>query len=122
MGIPQSRGRAAESVAAAYLELIGYTVARRNVRLAGVEVDLIARDGTTCVLVEVKYRGRTDYGGAALAVNRWQRDRLMRAARAASRGAAHVRVDVVAIERQADGLALRHIRSALAWNGGFGCG
>jgi len=121
MGIAQARGRAAESVAAAYLELIGYTVARRNARLAGVEVDLVARDGATCVLVEVKYRGRTDYGGAALAVTRTQRDRLMRAARAASRTAAHVRVDVVAIDRHPDGLALRHVRGALTWDGGFGC-
>jgi putative endonuclease len=119
MGITADRGRAAESMAAAYLELIGYTVAHRNARLAGVEVDLVARDGAVWVLIEVKYRGRTDYGGAALAVDRSKRDRLMRAARLVTRDGA-VRVDVIAIERNDDGAALRHVRNALTFDcGGF---
>ena len=57
-------GDAGERLAAAYLELAGCTVLERNRRLAGVEVDLIAGEGATRVLVEVKFRGRSDYGGA----------------------------------------------------------
>ena len=119
MGIAQRHGAAGESLAAAYLELIGYTVVERNRRVGGVEVDLLARDGPTAVLVEVKTRARTDYGGAVLAVDRTKRERLMRAARVVA--TAHpVRVDVIAIELGDDGAVLRHVRNALApW--GSGC-
>lgn len=118
MGIAQRHGAAGEALAAAYLELIGYTVAQRNRRIAGVEVDLIARDGSTAVLVEVKTRARSDYGGAALAVDRNKRERLMRAARAVATVHA-VRVDVIAIELSEDGARVRHVRNALApWGAG----
>jgi putative endonuclease len=113
MGIASSRGHAAEALAAAYLELTGYEVVGRNVRIAGVEVDLVARDRGFRVLVEVKYRGRADYGGAALAVHRGQQARLLRAAGAMSRGSLPVRVDVVAVQLTPDGARIDHHRNAV---------
>jgi putative endonuclease len=70
----------------------------RNVRLAGVEIDLLAREGATTVLVEVKTRRR---GGAVGPdpedhVDARKADRLRRAAAAARAG--EVRIDVVAVE------------------------
>jgi putative endonuclease len=110
----RSRGSAAETLAACYLELSGMEVVARNRRVAGVEIDLVAVDGNARVLVEVKYRGRSDYGGAALAVDFRQRERLARAARAvAAESGSAVRIDVVAIELGAEGLALRHYRNAV---------
>jgi putative endonuclease len=114
MGRAQEHGRAGEALAAAYLEIAGLEVLDRNVRLAGVEVDLVAREGRTRVVVEVKLRGRSDYGGAAAAVDGRKRERLRRAARALlAEVGGPVRVDVVAMERTADGLALRHVRDAV---------
>lgn len=113
MGIARARGTAGETLAAAYLALAGLEVRERNARIAGVEVDLVAADGRTEVLVEVKLRTRSDYGGAALAVDAAKRARLLRAAAARSAGGRAVRVDVVAVELLADGLALRHYRNAL---------
>ena len=114
MGVTRSRGAAGEALAAAYLALIGCEVAGRNVRLDGVEVDLVAAEGSVRVLVEVKFRGRTDYGGAALAVDHSKRRRLLRAAGALGRTEAHpVRIDVVAIELEPDGAVLRHYRNAI---------
>lgn len=113
MGIARSHGEAGESLAAAYLALAGLEVRGRNVRLAGVEVDLVADDGRARVLVEVKFRSRADYGGAALAVDAAKRARLWRAASALAAEGRPVRVDVVAIERREDGLVLRHYRNAL---------
>jgi len=107
-------GDAGERLAAAYLELTGWTVLERNRRLAGVEVDLVAAEGATRVLVEVKFRGRWDWGGAAAAVDRAKRERLRRAARALEQdGVARVRVDVVAVELTADGAIVRHHRNAV---------
>jgi len=114
MGLAQERGRAGEALATAYLGLAGFEVRRRNVRLAGVEVDLVARDGRAWVVVEVKLRNRPDYGGAAAAVDERKRARLRRAALAllAEEGGP-VRVDVVAMELTAEGLSLRHVRNAV---------
>ena len=115
MGLAKQRGESGEAMAAAYLQLIGCRVVARNVRLAGVEVDLVVEEGRCHVVVEVKMRNRSDYGGAAMAVNHHQRARLERAARALlSEGARAIRVDVVAVELEADGARLRHYRSALS--------
>lgn len=114
MGRAQDRGRAGEALAAAYLEIAGLEVTGRNARLAGVEVDLLAREEETRVLVEVKLRNRTDYGGAAAAVDARKRERLRRAARALlAEAGGPVRVDVVAMDLTADGLSLRHVRGAV---------
>ena len=114
MGIARSRGRGGEEIAAAYLELAGIRVRGHNQRLAGVEVDLLASDGRIQVIVEVKLRSRSDYGGAPHALGETQRLRLLRAAGALlQRGHDEVRVDVVAVELEPDGATLRHYRNAL---------
>lgn len=114
MGVANAHGRAGEAMAMAYLELAGCRVQARNVRLAGVEVDAVAADGPAQVVVEVKYRGRSDYGGAAAAVDAAKRLRLVRAARALQlTGARRVRIDVVAVELTPDGATVRHYRDAV---------
>jgi putative endonuclease len=114
MGIAQDRGRAGEALAAAYLELVGCRVVARNVLLGGVEVDVVVDDGATRVLVEVRVRTRTDFGGAAVTVDHHKRQRLVRAAHALEQqGAKRVRVDVVAVDLAADGATLAHYRNAV---------
>lgn len=116
MGIATRHGAAGEALAASYLELRGWRVAARNQRIAGVEVDLLADDGTARVLVEVKLRSRGDYGGAALAIGPGQARRLRQAARAvaAARGGA-VRIDLIALELDGGhpGMTLKHYRNAI---------
>ena len=86
----------------------------RNLRLGGVEVDALVGDGAAQVVVEVKLRGRSDYGGAAGAIDHVKRARLVRAARTLERqGAQRVRIDVVAIEVSPEGATLRHYRNAV---------
>jgi putative endonuclease len=113
MGIAGARGRAGESLAAAYLELCGCVIRARNFRLAGVEVDMLVEEGRTLVLVEVKTRTRGDFGGAALAVTAAQRARLLRAASALG-GSRARRIDVVAIDTREDGAVITHYRNALS--------
>jgi putative endonuclease len=114
MGAAQDRGRAGEALAAAYLELVGCPLVARNVRLGGVEVDLVVDDGPSRVLVEVRLRSRGDYGGAAATLDANKRQRLVRAALALEQqGVAHPRVDVVAIDLCASGAVLTHHRNAI---------
>ena len=114
MGVASTRGRAGEALAIAYLELAGCRVLGRNLRLGGVEVDVLVSDGPAQVVVEVKVRGRTDYGGSAAAIDHLKRTRLARAARALQQeGARRVRIDVVAVDLSPDGATVRHYRNAV---------
>jgi putative endonuclease len=75
------RGQAAEALAAEYLRRRGLSILERNFRCRFGEIDLIARDGETVVFVEVRMRGRSDFGGAAESITARKRERLRKAAR-----------------------------------------
>ena len=114
MGTAQDRGRAGEALAAAYLELVGCHCVAHNVRLGGVEVDLVVDDGPSRVLVEVRLRSRGDYGGAAATLDRRKCERLRRAASVLeASGVRHPRIDVVTIDLGPDGATLSHHRNAV---------
>jgi len=73
-------GRQAETLAVAYLSECGMYVLRRNVYTPYGEIDILARDGTTLVVVEVKARTNSRYGSAIAAVDAPKRRRLRAAA------------------------------------------
>ena len=114
MGKTQTVGAAGEDLAAAYLGLIGWRLEARRVQLGGVEVDLLASHGETRVLVEVKLRTHSGFGGAPLALERSQCDRLRRAASALERREpGPVRVDLVAIDWTDGEARIRHYPNAV---------
>lgn len=76
------RGRQAEDQAADYLARRGLTLVARNWRCKGGELDLIMRDGAVLVFVEVRARGRRDFGGAGESITAVKQARLIHAAQA----------------------------------------
>ncbi|MCL6728492.1 YraN family protein [Sphingomonas hankyongi] len=76
----ERRGRGAETLACWYLRLKGWRILARRARVAGGEVDIVARRGRTLAFVEVKARATED--AAAFALDEW---RLRRVAVAAER-------------------------------------
>jgi Predicted endonuclease distantly related to archaeal Holliday junction resolvase len=52
----EKRGRGAETLAAMYLRLHGWSILERRARVPGGEVDIVARRGRTLAFVEVKAR------------------------------------------------------------------
>ena len=100
----QRAGQAAEDLALDYLLSHGLRLVARNWRVPLGEVDLVMRDGAQLVFVEVRRRGRGDFGGAAASVGWAKQARLRRtasaflAARYGDRAWPAVRFDVVAIE------------------------
>lgn len=74
-------GKAAEALAALYLEARGLQTLARNLRCKGGEIDLVCRDGEVLVLVEVRQRTRHDFGGALASITRHKQRKIMRAAR-----------------------------------------
>ena len=74
------RGKDAEARAATFLESHGLHIVARNYRSRYGEIDLIARDGTTLVFVEVRARGSNTFGGAAASITAAKREKLTRTA------------------------------------------
>ncbi len=80
----KAAGDAAEDRALAHLLDAGLRLVARNYRTpgrGGGEIDLVMRDGATLVFVEVRRRGRRDYGGAAASVGATKQRRIVFAAR-----------------------------------------
>ncbi len=94
-------GRYGEDVAARFLQDAGWQVLDRNWRGRDGELDLVARDGSALVVVEVKTRRGTGYGHPAEAVTACKVARLRRLT--AQWVAAHdvrpasIRIDVIAV-------------------------
>lgn len=101
----QLLGRDGEDLAAVYLTDQGYRILDRNWRPAGVglrgELDLIALDGMTLVVCEVKTR-RSSAAGTPLEAVSWDKRRRLRALTAAYLQAhphrGPVRGDVAAVD------------------------
>ena len=99
----QALGRRGEDLAHRFLRRQGYTIVARNYRLAAGdgEADLIAWEGDTLVIVEVKSRHSDEYGPPERAVGEEKRVHLRRIARAYARKTdtpwERVRCDVVTV-------------------------
>lgn len=76
-----AKGQHFEQQAERWLQKQGLTAVARNVRFRGGELDLVMRDGEQWVFIEVKYRSRQDFGGAAHAISAAQQQRLWHSAR-----------------------------------------
>lgn len=107
------KGRQAEDRALAYLQQQGLHLLVRNYRCRLGEIDLIMRDATLLVFVEVRQRTHLRYGGAAASVNSVKQQRLWRTAEHYLLRFAHppvCRFDLVAM----DGNSMTWIRDILS--------
>ena len=78
----QRTGDAAEARVAAYLTGLGWRVVATNLRVGRAELDLVAVDPgppSVLVIVEVRWRGRRDYGLPEETVDHRKRARLRQA-------------------------------------------
>lgn len=101
MGTKDELGRRGEALAARYLEDAGLRIIDRNWRCGLGEIDLVAVDRATLVVVEVKTRSSEAYGHPLEAITPGKLERLYllasRWARAHDLRFAGFRVDAVAI-------------------------
>jgi len=109
-------GQDAEDAAAALLRAKGLTIVEKNFRAKVGEIDLVAKDGSEIVFVEVRSRASIAFGGAAASVGGVKRRKLIKAAQLwlQARGwSGPCRFDVVAI----DAGRAEHIPSAFDGSG-----
>ena len=110
-------GRFGEELAARHLEAAGLEILDRNWRCGEGEIDIVAADGPTLVVCEVKTRSGTAFGDPAEAVVGTKAARLRRLAlrwlAAQGVGWRDLRFDVVTVVRRRDGdPVVRHLRGA----------
>ena len=114
------RGRRAEDVALRHLEHAGLQLLTRNYRCRGGEIDLVMFEPSTrtLVIVEVRSRGRRDFGSAASTIRYAKQRRIVLAARHLLRSRRELRrlrarFDVVALDPALEGgFSLTWIRGA----------
>lgn len=108
-------GSEGEERAAVYLARLGYAILARNKRYKVGEIDILARDGQTLVLVEVK-AGKTGlFGHAMLRIGPQKQRKLRQLASRLSQDypTAQLRIDVINVNDQGEVL---HIPNAVqAW-------
>ncbi|MBI2593993.1 YraN family protein [Candidatus Daviesbacteria bacterium] len=64
-GYKKQQGKYGEDLACKFLAGLDYEVIERNYLIRGGEIDIVALDGDTTVIVEVKLRSGDDFGTAA---------------------------------------------------------
>lgn len=76
MKIHESEERAAQ-----WLSRQGLKIIDRNWHCRFGEIDIIAKEGSTLVFIEVRARSRKEFGGAAASITPAKRDKLLTTAR-----------------------------------------
>ena len=108
-------GRLGEQRAAEYLERAGLRLLDRNWRCGEGELDIVAADGATLVVCEVKTRSDGRYGGPVEAVGPRKYRRLRRLAVrwliAHEVFYAEIRIDIIGVLRTGPGeFSIEHVR------------
>lgn len=117
MALKDDLGRLGEDLAAAELERAGLRIVARNWRCDIGELDIVATEGRTLVVCEVKTRSSTRFGEPVEALTPAKIDRIYRLASMFRRthrvGTTEVRYDVMAIlARRGYRPEVKHIRGA----------
>ena len=77
----QQIGRDAEQRASDFLGAAGLSIVTRNYRCRMGELDIVASNGNTLVIAEVRCRSSANFGGAAASVTPRKQQRIVRASR-----------------------------------------
>ncbi len=75
-----SLGKKGEELAITQLKALKYKILERNFKCRLGEIDIIARDKSTLVFIEVKTRATRDFGGPAAAVHERKQRQLSKVA------------------------------------------
>ncbi len=111
-------GRRGEATAALFLEQAGLRIVDRNWRCPAGEIDLVAVDGSTLVIVEVKTRSSDDFGQPLEAITTGKLERLYllasKWARAHNLRFSGFRIDAVGVLDDGTGAPqIEHVRAVI---------
>lgn len=110
----KEQGKYGEDLACKYLAGIGYEIIERNYLIRGGEIDIVARDGETTVIIEVKLRDGDEYGSAIESISNSKLRALIKTTKIYAyekdiKGG--LRIDLVAIDFKQGKFTLDHIQN-----------
>lgn len=112
----QKFGKKSEALATAYLRLSGYRILERNYRNRIGEIDIIAKEGSVLVFIEVKARKTARYGSPKNAVTPAKQMKISNTALAYLKETGQLncraRFDVVAIDARYDPPDIEVVKNA----------
>lgn len=108
-------GDIGEKIAAEYLESIGYKILERNLKLICGEVDILAQDRRTLVIVEVKTVRGSGFGLAQELVRFRKQKKLLQLGRAIEQKFPdrNIRIDVIGVDFSESEPKIEHIKNAV---------
>lgn len=111
----KSTGNLGEDAAAEYLLNKGYKILARNLRLSFGEIDILAGDKKTIVVVEVKTVRGAGFGLAQELVRYKKQQKLMLLARAIEQQypTSTIRIDVIGVDFSRDKSSIEHLVNAV---------
>jgi putative endonuclease len=112
----RSIGSRGETLAAVYLRNRSYTILAHNWRCEQGEVDIVAQDGDTLVIVEVRTRRSLSFGSPEESVDEVKRARLRALAEAVAQAwdwQGPWRIDVVAVDQTGGKRCVRLLKDAV---------
>lgn len=108
-------GRIGEHRAALFLSLLGYTIYTRNWRCRIGEIDIVARDSTTWVFVEVRTRTSHTFGDAVESITYAKLQRMHRLAHLFlsqhDRNSPDLRIDFIGINLHLSATHIHHMKN-----------
>ena len=108
-------GKKGEQLAVDFLLKKGYAIVERNYRFQKAEVDIIAKQGGTLAIVEVKTRSSKDFGNPQDFVKPNQIQRLVKAVDeyvTSNNLDVEVRFDIIAIVKSGKQFEVEHLENA----------
>lgn len=75
-------GSKGEEIACDYIAKLGYKIIERNYQFGHGEIDIIAKDGSTLVFIEVKYRKNLEFGPPEFAITKGKQYQIKKTASA----------------------------------------
>jgi putative endonuclease len=108
-------GKKGEELAVGYLREQGYTILATNFRAGRNEIDIVARDGDTLVIVEVKSRQSNFFAEPEYSVTKDKQKALIRAANSyiyRNNIDLETRFDIVAIILNNEEVHINHLKDA----------
>lgn len=108
-------GNFGEELAVKYLKRKHYKVLKRNWRTKIGEIDILARDRDTIVVVEVKTKTNPSFGHPAEMVNYYKQKKLLQLARLTQKlyPESNIRIDVVSVDLSIESPIIEHYENAV---------
>lgn len=112
----KNRGAEGEKKAKNYLQTRGYDILARNLKVGGVEIDLLARKENFLCLIEVKTRSSDSYGFPEEFVNYKKQKRMIRGGKLLLNRKPYqdlqIRFDIVSVLFKEKKVEINHIKNA----------